>query len=85
MRHTEIPHTDSIQELAHFWDEHDVTDFFNELEEVHEPVFEKQNSVTIFLEPKESDAIQALAKSLKTTESDLIHEWVVERIHASSG
>lgn len=39
---TDIPQTDSIQELAHFWDMHDLTDFEGELEEVSEPVFKRQ-------------------------------------------
>jgi hypothetical protein len=34
-----LPETDSIQELANFWDTHDVTDFDDELVEVAEPVF----------------------------------------------
>ena len=39
MKRTNIPQTDSIQELAHFWDTHDVTDFENELEEVERTCF----------------------------------------------
>ena len=35
-----IPRTDSIQELAEFWDSHDLEDFADELDEVTEPVFE---------------------------------------------
>jgi hypothetical protein len=31
-----IPQTDSIEELARFWDAHDLTDFEDELEEVTE-------------------------------------------------
>ena len=38
MRRQRIPQTDSIRELAEFWDTHDVTDFDDELEEVTEPV-----------------------------------------------
>ena len=34
-----IPNTDSIEELARFWDSHDLTDFENQMEEVSEPVF----------------------------------------------
>ena len=34
MKNKNIPKTDSIQELAHFWDTHDLTDFEDELEEV---------------------------------------------------
>lgn len=37
-----IPQTDSIQELARFWDTHDLTDFEDQLEEVNEPVFERE-------------------------------------------
>ena len=34
MKKTKIPKTDSIQELARFWDTHDLTDFEGELVEV---------------------------------------------------
>lgn len=37
-----LPQTDSIQELAQFWDASDLTDFEDELEEVTEPVFERR-------------------------------------------
>lgn len=36
-----IPNTDSIDELARFWDTHDVTEFEDQLEEVTETVFER--------------------------------------------
>ena len=39
-----LPHTDSIRELAAFWDEHDLTDFEEELQEVSEPVFERSDA-----------------------------------------
>jgi hypothetical protein len=39
MKTSKLPRTDSIQELAKFWDTHDLTDFEGELEEVTEPVF----------------------------------------------
>ena len=34
-----LPRTDSVSELAEFWDTHDLTDFEDELEEVAEPIF----------------------------------------------
>ena len=40
-----IPQTDSIQELAQFWDTHDLTDFDDQLEEVTESVFERKTMV----------------------------------------
>ncbi len=45
-----LPTTDSIQELTHFWDKHDVTDFEARLEEVNEPVFEREVVMKIQLE-----------------------------------
>ena len=40
MKTQRLPQTNSIQELAQFWDTHDLTDFEDGLEEVTEPVFE---------------------------------------------
>lgn len=40
----QIPQTDSIEELARFWDTHDLTDFEAQLEEVTVPIFECQFS-----------------------------------------
>jgi hypothetical protein len=42
MNTAKIPQTDSIEELARFWDTHDVTDFEGQLEEVVEPAFERE-------------------------------------------
>jgi hypothetical protein len=42
MKKSKIPPTDSIQELAEFWDAHDLTDFAAEMLEVDEPVFDSK-------------------------------------------
>ena len=47
MNLTLIPQTDSIDTLARFWDEHDLTDFKAELLEVTDPVFERGNEATV--------------------------------------
>ena len=78
MNHTKIPQTDSIQELADFWDTHDLTDFEDELEEVNESVFD--SIVSVQLDPEEFAAIKTLAKSRGISAANLIREWVVERI-----
>ncbi len=85
MNRRKILQTDSIQELADFWDKSDLTDFNDELEEVDEPVFERQTIVSVRLEPEESQIVEALAKSRGISQVKLIHQWVVERIQASSG
>ena len=80
MNRANIPQTDSIQELADFWDTHDLTDFENELEEVTEPVFE--NLVIIQLKPEELEIIEILAKPRGISPANLIREWVLEHIEA---
>lgn len=78
MNRTKIPQTDSIQELADFWDTHDLTDFEDELEEVSESVFD--SIVSVQLAPEEFEVIETLAKSRGISPANLIREWVVERI-----
>ncbi len=43
MNFEKVPKTDSIKELADFWDNHDVTDYESNFEEIPEAVFEKQD------------------------------------------
>jgi predicted DNA binding CopG/RHH family protein len=78
-----IPQTDSIQELARFWDTHDLTDFEDELEEVAEPVFEREAVVRVQLEPEEIEALNEIAKAKGVGSAELIREWVLEKIQVS--
>ena len=81
-----IPNTDSIDELARFWDEHDVTDFEDELEEVSTRVFSrrKETTVAVALTPKEAQALRRLADAEGINESKLVREWVREKLRGSS-
>jgi hypothetical protein len=81
MNIADMPQTDSIQELAHFWDTHDLTDFEDQLEGVSEPVFEREAVVKIQLGPEEIEALNEIAKSKGVGSADLIREWVLERIN----
>lgn len=83
MSTSRLPRTDSIQELANFWDHHDVTEFEDELEEVGERVFERDRDITIHLETDAADAVRAMAKSRGVVDSELIREWVLEKLQTS--
>lgn len=76
-----MPKTDSIQELAEFWQRHDLTDFEDELEEVPAPVFQRAHVVGVALTRDEHKALQAAAASRGIDEATLIREWVKERLH----
>lgn len=82
MKNQQLPQTDSIQELANFWDTHDLTDFEDELVEVTEPVFEPVTVIPLNLESDEAEAVRRIAEAKGIADAELIRRWVREKIHA---
>lgn len=84
MSRQKIPQSDSIQELAAFWDTHDLTEFEDQLEVVCGVVFERQAElVTVPLQPTEVEAVKRIADSKGIGYDALIREWVIEKLHTS--
>lgn len=83
MKTAKIPHTDSIEELAHT---HDLTDFEEELEEVDEKIFERRSEtvVSLHLRPQEAEAVRRVAKARGVEEAALLREWVLEKLEAGA-
>jgi hypothetical protein len=81
-----LPNTDSIQELAKFWDTHDLTDFEQDLEEVGEPVFARAEgtSLSVDLQPRETRHLKRIARSKGVKETTVLRQWILERLHESS-
>ena len=81
-----VPNTDSIQELAQFWDTHDATDFEEDLEEAARPVFvrAKGASLSIELQPTEAQHLKKIARSKGVKETTVLRQWIRERLHQSS-
>jgi len=82
MKTQHLPKTDSIQELAQFWDTHDLTDFEDELEEVKDRVFESSTVIPLNLESDEAKAVRRIAEAEGIADAELIRGWVREKIHA---
>jgi hypothetical protein len=81
MKSSKLPTTDSIEELARFWDSHEITEFEGQLEEVTEPVFEHgRERMTLRLEPAEARAVEEIAKARGVEQAELLREWVVEKL-----
>lgn len=78
-----LPQTDSIQELAHFWDTHDLTDFEDQLEIVTEPIFQREAVVEVHLPEQEAVVVQKIAATKGLQSQDLIREWVLEKLRAA--
>jgi predicted DNA binding CopG/RHH family protein len=83
MNHPRVPETDSIQELANFWETHDLTDFEDELREVRERVFDKDTEITVHLERDDAQAVREMARLRGLRAWELIRDWVRERIHST--
>lgn len=83
MNTQKIPQSDSVQELAQFWDNHDLTDFEDQLEESKESVFERETVLHVRLQPKEVEAVREVARLRGIDYADLIREWVLEKVHTA--
>jgi len=86
MKRQGMPKVGSIQELARFWDTHDLTDFEPDLEVVGGPVFvrSKGASLTVDLPRQEVQRVKQIAKSRGVKETTMLREWILERLHESS-
>ncbi len=78
-----IPDVKSIPELAAFWDQHDVTEFDAELEEVTSPVFSGDGQVTIQLDESDRAALRACAQKSGLDEDHLVRMWIIERLRSA--
>jgi predicted DNA binding CopG/RHH family protein len=80
MKTSKLPTTDSIQELAGFWDTNDLADFEDELEEVTEPVFASGDSIRLRLRSQDAKAIRQLAQSKGISQAELVRQWVLQKL-----
>jgi hypothetical protein len=83
MKKSKMPKTDSIQELADFWDQHDLADFEGELTEVNEEVFKRSSggsTIRVPLGVREAKAVERLAKAKGISSEDLVRTWVKEKL-----
>ena len=80
MKKSKLPKTDSIQELAEFWDAHDLTDFEGGLEEVAEPVFVRGTAIKVPLESREAEAVEQMAQAKGVSREELIRAWVLQKL-----
>lgn len=87
MKGPTFPQTDSIEELASFWDSHSVTAFEDQMEEVSQAVFERRHETVMVLrlEPGEVQAVQAIARARGVEEDELLREWVREKLGSARG
>jgi L-ascorbate metabolism protein UlaG (beta-lactamase superfamily) len=71
--------TDSIEELAAYWDTHDLTDHEDQLVEA-EDVFKRHTVVRVPLDAEQAASSQRIAESQGITLPILIQQWVGEHV-----
>ena len=81
-----IPEFKTIEEMATFWDSHDITDFEDQLIEVKEPIFEKMESriISLMLGSDQYDKLKKIADQKKLNTISLVNEWVTKQIEQES-
>ncbi len=82
---SKIPQTDSVKDLAEFWDSRDVTEFEDELEEVSHSVFDRgdRTIVRLRLDSEQAAAVHRLAQSKGVGDAELLTAWVAEKLRTS--
>ena len=83
MNDAKLPKTDSIRELADFWDSHEVTDFEEALEEVTEPIFARGVTINLPLESREVQAVEQMAHAKEVSREELVSAWVPAKTRPS--
>jgi predicted DNA binding CopG/RHH family protein len=85
MKARKIPKFDSIVDLARFWDTHDLTEFEDQLVNVHKPVFERKREtmIPVRLRRQEIEQVKRVAKTRKIREATLLREWVREKLRSA--
>jgi predicted DNA binding CopG/RHH family protein len=85
MKPRQLPTTDSIEELAKFWDSHDLTDFENDLIEVKEPVFARGDAIHLRLKSSDAKAVAQIARKKGISQEELIRKWILQQLSRRNG
>jgi predicted DNA binding CopG/RHH family protein len=82
MKARKIPESDSVEELARFWDTHDLTDFEDQLENAPKRVFERKREtvIPVRLRRQEMEEVKRVAKTRGVREATLLRQWVREKL-----
>lgn len=77
-----IPEFDTLQEMAEFWDTHDITDFENQLVEVKEPIFKNLRSriISVTLDADHYEMLQNIAVHENQDTISLVRRWLTQLI-----
>lgn len=82
-----IPKFKSIQEEAKFWDTHDITDYWGDMEKISIefiPAQRKAESVTIRIEAALKKRLEQVARKNRLSLSTIARLWLIDRLQEES-
>ena len=74
-----IPEFTTLEDMAQFWDSHEITEFEDELREVREPIFDhlQRRAIIVMLDAEQYTLLNSIAEQEHLNAMSLVHEWVV--------
>ncbi|HEC35162.1 MAG TPA: hypothetical protein ENI39_01350 [Anaerolineae bacterium] len=77
-----LPQFQTLDELVAFWDDHDFTDYIDEMEEVAEEGLpgQRQPTLRVVLDRRVWERLNQLADRRGTSLDQLARQWLEERI-----
>ena len=82
-----LPRLESIEALAKFWDEHDVTDYDAQLKEVKDRVFDRsaKRTLVIQLDARSMKGLKQVARANGVGHASLARRWIQNEIQREKG
>ncbi len=80
-----LPHFDSLDELAEFFDGHDMGDFLEQIPEADFAVDLKRRKFLFALDSEVARKLSEIARSRKVSSEALANAWLTEKISENRG
>ena len=79
MNENRLPEFESIEALTEFFDHNDMSEYFDEMPEVHFDVDIARRSFLVPIDKELMKKLANLAKSQHTSTEQLVHSWLEEK------
>ncbi len=79
-----LPPFESLDQLVHFFETTDMSDYLDEMPEVNFDIDLKRRTHLVALDEKLVDELDAIAKSRKTSSEKLVNLWIKEKLSKAS-
>jgi hypothetical protein len=80
MSENKLPKFETIEELAEFFDTHDMGEYFDELPEMHFDVDIKKRTFLLSVDEKLMKRLTRVAKAQNTSTEELVNSWLEEKV-----